>query len=194
MEKFFTQTEITTARPFFYLEIPVLLLRFQILIPIPQPLLIFPFVVRPSRAPKLVFRSPLTPHPTLRSVQSCPSTAMRRRSARLRTWCLSTDRTIPPESPEALSFPMSLCTAHRSPPRTPPFPSRQPTRPSLYPPAPLPPLRPLDPWRPPWRRQERRRRRLRSCSGRSSGPWCRCRWATPASPTCLAPPRRWPSP
>lgn len=134
--KFFTQTEITTAHPFFPIPIPVLLLRFQIFIPpIPLPLLIIPFVARPRRA----LRPDSPPRPTARSVPSCRCTATPRRSARLRSarlrsWCLSTDRTIPPASPEARSLPTSPSMAPPSPPRTPLYPSPPPpTRPFPYP-------------------------------------------------------------
>ena len=134
--KFFMQTGITMAHPFFHLLIPVLLLRFQIFIPpIPLPLLIIPFVARPRRA----LRPDSPPRPTARSVPSCRCTATPRRSARLRSarlrsWCLSTDRTIPPVSPEARSLPTSPSMAPPSPPRTPLFPSPPPpTRPSPYP-------------------------------------------------------------
>ena len=162
---------------------------------------------------------------------------MRRRSVRFRSWCLSTDRTIPSGFQDAQSLPMFPCTAHRSRLRTLPFPLLPPTRPSLCPSGLLDPLDlwgPLDPWDPldlwdplhlwdpldpldPWdpldpldlwdplgrwttplsrstTRPAGRWRPLRSCSGRSSGPWCRWPWGTPACPTCPGPPRRWPFP
>ena len=196
--KFFMQTGITMAHPFFHLLIPVLLLRFQIFIPpIPLPLLIIPFVARPRRA----LRPDSLLLPTARSVPSCRCTATRRRSARLRSWCLSTDRTIPPASPEARSLPISPSMAPPSPPRTPLFPSPPPpppTRPSLYPLGQPYPQGHQYPQGQPYPQghqypQGPRWRRPRSCSGRSTGRWCRWRWATRACRTCRAP-RRWPFP